>query len=76
MSRLYTILLLAVICGEGCARAYPERAVHQPASLDSLRAVIQSLVSEPTCDDGAQCRAMAFGAKPCGAPGPIWCTLS
>jgi hypothetical protein len=36
--------------------------------MDSLRAVVQGLVSEPTCDDVAQCRAMAFGAKPCGGP--------
>lgn len=26
------------------------------------------LIGEPTCADVSQCRAIAFGAKPCGGP--------
>ncbi len=37
-------------------------------SLDSARAAIATLVAQPRCRDVAQCRSMAFGAKPCGGP--------
>jgi hypothetical protein len=62
------LFLIALACTTGCARVRSPPPADQAASMDSLRAVVQGLVSEPTCDDVAQCRAMAFGAKPCGGP--------
>jgi hypothetical protein len=35
---------------------------------DSLRAVIEAARGEPGCTAEGQCRAIAFGAKPCGGP--------
>ncbi len=78
------VLLLAIgplACGpaatpNGASRAGPD-AASQPAPdeasqaappLDSLRTAVHRLVAEPVCESVQDCRAVAFGAKPCGGP--------
>jgi hypothetical protein len=51
-----------------CARPRQESATSHQSPLDSVLRVVQTLTSDRACDDVSQCRAMAFGAKPCGGP--------
>jgi len=60
------VISLLTACG-----GHGSRDVQQPpeaSSLDNLRTVVQEVVGEPTCETVAQCRAIAFGSKPCGGP--------
>ncbi len=36
--------------------------------LDSLNTAVEVAVGEARADDAAQCRAIGYGAKPCGGP--------
>ena len=79
-----TVLILtmgSLACGpaptpDGAPRAPPDtasRPAPDPASqaapsLDSLRTAVHRLVAEPVCESVQDCRAIAFGAKPCGGP--------
>jgi hypothetical protein len=38
------------------------------ASLETLRAEVQSQLGDRTCSESVQCRTIPFGAKPCGGP--------
>jgi hypothetical protein len=38
------------------------------ALLTKMEAEIDDFIGEPTCKDAKDCRAIAFGAKPCGGP--------
>lgn len=38
------------------------------ASLADLRAEVMRLIGDAACSDVSQCRAIAFGTKPCGGP--------
>jgi hypothetical protein len=46
----------------------PEQQQERAVALDSLRGEIVALIGEPPCVDVSQCRAIAFGSKPCGGP--------
>lgn len=61
---------LAITALLGCSRT-PSTSANQAQpmnGLDSLRRVVLELVREPACGDAGQCRAAAFGTKPCGGP--------
>jgi hypothetical protein len=68
--------VLASACGPAAqnqrespaARAMPPDDSLSDSSLASARAAIQSLVAEPACSSVTECRALPFGAKPCGGP--------
>lgn len=60
-----TLALASLTCGPS---ATPESGSTPEVSLDSLRTVVNELVGEPVCESAADCRAIAFGAKPCGGP--------
>jgi hypothetical protein len=53
-----------------CSRAAEEAStpVLVADPLDSLRVVVHQLSSDTPCEDAGQCRAVAFGSKPCGGP--------
>ena len=61
------VVSLLIACG-----GYGSRDTEQPPaevnSLEPLRTAVHELVGEPTCKTVAQCRAIAFGSKPCGGP--------
>jgi hypothetical protein len=38
------------------------------ARLENLRAEIEEMIGDAACLEGADCRYIAFGAKPCGGP--------
>jgi hypothetical protein len=38
------------------------------AKLTEMEAQIDALIGEAKCTDGAQCKVVVFGAKPCGGP--------
>lgn len=38
------------------------------AQLAAMEAEIDALIGDAACPGGADCRAVAFGAKPCGGP--------
>jgi hypothetical protein len=46
----------------------PKDNLGDSLTLDEARAAIRSLVAEPTCSSVTECRALPFGAKPCGGP--------
>jgi hypothetical protein len=51
------------------ARAMPPKdSLGDSLTLDEARAAIRSLVAEPACSAVTECRALPFGAKPCGGP--------
>lgn len=62
---VFAALVLLVVA---CAQQQPEPVGTQSASMDSLLRVVQTLTNDTACDDVSQCRAVAFGAKPCGGP--------
>jgi hypothetical protein len=67
---------LALACGQAAqnqrespaARAMPPDDSLSDSSLAAARLAIQSLVAEPACSAVTECRALPFGAKPCGGP--------
>lgn len=64
------VALMAITALLGCSRT-PSTSSNQAQplnGLDSLRRAVLELVREPTCGAAGQCRAAAFGAKPCGGP--------
>ncbi len=74
---LVGIALVAACSCLGCGPKPEPSAEHAPQqlamqeralSLDSLRDAILAAIGEPRCSDASQCRAIAFGAKPCGGP--------
>lgn len=50
--------------------AKPPRAEESvpPGSGDTLQAAVRAEVGEPVCQEASQCRAAAYGNKPCGGP--------
>ncbi len=66
-STLYAILLgtSIVACSGNTSSELDPPAM---ASLDELRTHIAAMIEPPSCSSTAECRAMAFGAKPCGGP--------
>jgi hypothetical protein len=74
VARSFSTALLAAAAGISlaCSGAQPSRpAVTEESTapnLDELRAHVLDLVGVPRCDGTPECRAMAFGAKPCGGP--------
>lgn len=55
--------ILVVACGGDAGDEASDRA-----KLEAMKQEIIALVGEPTCNDSADCRSIAFGAKPCGGP--------
>ena len=68
--RIVPILVLAVFTA-GLAACNDEEQHDEAADLARLakmEADIDDFIGEPTCKDVKDCRAIAFGAKPCGGP--------
>lgn len=38
------------------------------ARLAEMEAQIDAMIGDARCSDGSECKAIAFGAKPCGGP--------
>lgn len=68
MSRAVWAILVLAACGGSPARSPSTSAQLDEMSLDSLRATITALIGEPVATSASQCRAIAFGSKPCGGP--------
>ena len=73
MKRLtWMIPLIAVlVCMAGLAACNDEDSTDEDrdrAHLEKMEADIDTLIGEPTCKDGKECRTIAFGDKPCGGP--------
>jgi hypothetical protein len=63
---LIAVAIALIACGTGNPQG--DAVPPAPSNLDSLRHTILSLVAEPSCKDVGECRALPFGAKPCGGP--------
>jgi hypothetical protein len=50
------------------APARREEARTDTSAMGRLRAEIRATIGEPTCSAATECRALPFGAKPCGGP--------
>ena len=62
------VVLVVTACG-GSQPPNPGTSTQlDEMSLDSLRATITVLIGEPLASSASQCRAIAFGSKPCGGP--------
>lgn len=46
----------------------PDQTAVPADSLEQLRALVRDVVGDSTCTSDAQCKAIAFGSKPCGGP--------
>lgn len=75
----FVLLIVALTLGSfACHAPVPESsqepsptdsaAIGDRTELDSLRNLIHALVQDAPADDVSACRAIAFGAKPCGGP--------
>ena len=62
------VALAVTACGGSQAPNPSASAQLDEMSLDSLRARITVLIGEPLASTVSQCRAIAFGSKPCGGP--------
>ena len=60
------VALAVAGCGGSPAPNPDSSAQVEGVSLDSLRATITALIGEPLASSASQCRATAFGTKPCG----------
>lgn len=45
-----------------------EREAQDVARLEAMEAAIDAMIADRTCGGDGDCRAIAFGAKPCGGP--------
>ncbi|MGE0353848.1 MAG: hypothetical protein AB7Q69_11450 [Gemmatimonadales bacterium] len=70
------LTLFAALGAGAFCRPAPQEAAADPAAaaaadsteLARLRAEVTAAIGDPVCTDVSQCRAIAFGAKPCGGP--------
>ncbi|MFN2369620.1 MAG: hypothetical protein ABR506_00545 [Candidatus Krumholzibacteriia bacterium] len=71
MGKRATCALLAVAAlaaaAAGCNDEERDQAA-DVARLEAKEAEIDALIGDAACAGGADCRAVAFGAKPCGGP--------
>lgn len=63
------LVVLAVLAGAGPGCVEPdEDEAADVARLEAMEREIDDLIGDAACAGGADCRAVAFGAKPCGGP--------
>ena len=60
------IFVLSVALLSACQESFDEAG--DRARLAEMRQEILDLAADPVCDDPADCRFIALGAKPCGGP--------
>jgi len=62
--------LIVLATGIACSNAQPASDTAPAADdpLADLRGGVFELIGEPSCTATAECRTIAFGAKPCGGP--------
>lgn len=63
---LMWMLLVAALAPFDCGEERTEDT--DRAKLAEMEAQIDALIGDARCTDGAQCKVIAFGAKPCGGP--------
>ncbi len=73
MVRLKRVIpLIVLIAGIGCLAACqgddPGAETKDRLLLEKMEADIDSLIGDAACVDAEDCRAIAFGDKPCGGP--------
>ncbi len=59
-------MLILISCGSG--RSGNDNAADLIESKSLLEVEIDDLIGEASCSDSSQCKAIAFGSKPCGGP--------
>lgn len=68
-THVYTLLVMAALAGLGAGCIEPEEnEADDIAMLEAMEREIDALIGDAACTGGADCRAVAFGAKPCGGP--------
>lgn len=64
----FVFAIVAISCGIGQSRGESGTGLTSLDTLQDLRSELMAFIGEPTCSETGQCRALPFGAKPCGGP--------
>lgn len=70
LMRVLPILVLTagLTCLAACKGDDPNAETRDRLLLEEMAADIDSLIGDAACADAEDCRAIAFGDKPCGGP--------
>lgn len=62
------VACLTLVLFWGCKDEDPFDEGADLARLAAMEAAVDAVIGEPLCGEASECRAVPFGAKPCGGP--------